>query len=835
MQKPIHIPKTHEQYTDPRERELYDYFVKTLGWGQLISARGVFEFLIEARRFAAGKVILDAGAGLKRFEPFFDNATYLTVEHPSGIAMKDMQHLHYDFIAELDKEMFTEEKSIDAIYCHSVLEHIEHPEIFFANALRMLTPGGRLFINVPFMYLEHETPYDFNRFTRYGLRSRLEQAGFNIISLLPSTNAFYGASTFVAHAIRHEEQVRSMQLNPFDLPNGGTAPVVPFLSDLVARLNLTFDEAIYDNTSPCGWLCIAEKPTAESDSRIEVPQEHAVIITHEDDIPPALNIISNLEEHYKVFVFDPYLVDKLAIHGISNIELVTIDRIVDYPTLYKVCHSTAFEFEKELEAAAQTIIPDVSILAWQHLNLFHIFLAVRWYSSLWPEVLGRLTGRKLHVFVCDNPAQYYDASFIPSLLLMQVLASTHIGFSAYSYGKKDDYTDLTPDFFGESPEPLACDIFAHLSTCFYDFRYFNDELAASGKTVIHMRSREWSVPINAVRTIGLGKRETLADRLPAEFLEKEAAFFNCVKDKLDTLLEPYIRTQSYRNRQAAHIANVYTSQLAAYYQLEEYFTRKKPSKILLSDHDAGFHGPIVSFSEKNGIPVLLLPHSRTSGNIEFDGSNMVSLVHPVQGESVTDRNGKRILTHTLAYPESFYPTTVFPAPVKKVGLLLNTLSQNGVMFTRYGSFIAGIKKITQWCKNNGIELSIRCRPHLPLLTVLSGATGMEVGELKQAISVSLVDYAKSCDVCLMYGAPTAGALDFLKHSIPVLNVLDDDLTLHESSTINAKVIPRSSVDAALTMLDTFVSDPANLFDFRNTQFINYINLYNNAYPLRHFL
>lgn len=69
MSQPLHIPKTKNQYTDPAELELYDYFVK-IGWNEQISDRHAFEFLIEARDFAKGKTILDAGAGDKRYERF---------------------------------------------------------------------------------------------------------------------------------------------------------------------------------------------------------------------------------------------------------------------------------------------------------------------------------------------------------------------------------------------------------------------------------------------------------------------------------------------------------------------------------------------------------------------------------------------------------------------------------------------------------------------------------------------------------------------------------------------------------------------------------------------
>lgn len=176
--------------------------------------------------------------------------------------MKKMQGFTYDFVAELDGDIFTSKESIDVIYCHSVLEHIARPEIFFGNTMEILRPGGRLYINSPFMYLEHETPYDFNRFTRYGLDSRLKEAGFHIIKLIPSTNAVYGATAFIMHAIQQEELARGFELKDITLPDGSQTPLKPLLNTMINALNHVFDDALYDNASPTGFLCVAEKPLA---------------------------------------------------------------------------------------------------------------------------------------------------------------------------------------------------------------------------------------------------------------------------------------------------------------------------------------------------------------------------------------------------------------------------------------------------------------------------------------------------------------------------------------------------------------------------------------------
>lgn len=40
-------------------------------------------------------------------------------------------------------------------------------------------------LTVPFVWPEHEQPYDYYRFSRYGIRMNFEKAGFRIMSLAP--------------------------------------------------------------------------------------------------------------------------------------------------------------------------------------------------------------------------------------------------------------------------------------------------------------------------------------------------------------------------------------------------------------------------------------------------------------------------------------------------------------------------------------------------------------------------------------------------------------------------------------------------------------------------
>ena len=71
-----------------------------------------------------------------------------------------------------------------AILCSQVLEHSFSPEQLLGECHRVLMPGGALLLTIPFLWPEHEQPWDSQRFTRFGLGQRLEAAGFRVERML---------------------------------------------------------------------------------------------------------------------------------------------------------------------------------------------------------------------------------------------------------------------------------------------------------------------------------------------------------------------------------------------------------------------------------------------------------------------------------------------------------------------------------------------------------------------------------------------------------------------------------------------------------------------------
>jgi SAM-dependent methyltransferase len=54
------------------------------------------------------------------------------------------------------------------------------PTEFLGEVHRVLRPGGKFLLTVPFAWDEHEQPHDFARYSSFGLRSVLERAGFAV-------------------------------------------------------------------------------------------------------------------------------------------------------------------------------------------------------------------------------------------------------------------------------------------------------------------------------------------------------------------------------------------------------------------------------------------------------------------------------------------------------------------------------------------------------------------------------------------------------------------------------------------------------------------------------
>lgn len=73
-----------------------------------------------------------------------------------------------------------EKNKLDVIFCQEVLEHVKNPEIALSEMYRVLKPGGKLFLQVPFIIGYHPCPNDYWRFSDEGLKYIVLKNNFKI-------------------------------------------------------------------------------------------------------------------------------------------------------------------------------------------------------------------------------------------------------------------------------------------------------------------------------------------------------------------------------------------------------------------------------------------------------------------------------------------------------------------------------------------------------------------------------------------------------------------------------------------------------------------------------
>lgn len=67
--------------------------------------------------------------------------------------------------------------SLDLVVCQETVEHVPDPFAAVREMARVLRPGCRIYLQVPFMIGYHPGPEDYWRFTRAGVRTLLDRAG----------------------------------------------------------------------------------------------------------------------------------------------------------------------------------------------------------------------------------------------------------------------------------------------------------------------------------------------------------------------------------------------------------------------------------------------------------------------------------------------------------------------------------------------------------------------------------------------------------------------------------------------------------------------------------
>lgn len=121
--------------------------------------------------------ILDIGCGQKPYQNLCHTTEYVGLEIDS---LENRKNKRADFYYD-GKAMPFEDGFFDSIISNQVFEHVFNPDEFLREVNRVAKIKGKLLLTVPFVWDEHEQPYDYARYSSFGLKHLLEKNGFEII------------------------------------------------------------------------------------------------------------------------------------------------------------------------------------------------------------------------------------------------------------------------------------------------------------------------------------------------------------------------------------------------------------------------------------------------------------------------------------------------------------------------------------------------------------------------------------------------------------------------------------------------------------------------------
>jgi SAM-dependent methyltransferase len=190
----------------------------------------------EALPVAQG-VLLDYGCGGQTYRKLFEPK----VKRYIGADVATAANIELDIELLPNQQVPIPDGSVDTVLANQTLEHVSDTDFYLRECYRVLRSGGILILTAPMQWRHHEVPYDFFRFTKYGLIEVLKRSGFEIRNIA-STGGVYSllGQIFLNHLAERGIQRKN-------------------LFRCINRLALWLDRKIPDPEDTINWMCIACK------------------------------------------------------------------------------------------------------------------------------------------------------------------------------------------------------------------------------------------------------------------------------------------------------------------------------------------------------------------------------------------------------------------------------------------------------------------------------------------------------------------------------------------------------------------------------------------------
>lgn len=145
----------------------------------------IVKFLNKSNSYidTSNNILLDVGAGASPYYELFHDlvSSYIAVDMEAALPKNEKRAItHKIGTAEC---LPIDSDSIDIVMSNQVLEHVLDEKLAIQESFRVLKEGGFFIGSVPHISPIHLEPYDFRRFTFFGLKKILEDNGFKVLKI----------------------------------------------------------------------------------------------------------------------------------------------------------------------------------------------------------------------------------------------------------------------------------------------------------------------------------------------------------------------------------------------------------------------------------------------------------------------------------------------------------------------------------------------------------------------------------------------------------------------------------------------------------------------------
>jgi SAM-dependent methyltransferase len=176
---------------------------------------------------------LDVGAGKTPYKKFFKFDKYTTLDN--------RKYPGIDIAADITKPLPLKKDSFDSVVCIQVLEHVNKPQNVVDGIHKVLKKGGACLLTTHMAVPLHGEPYDYYRFTKYGLKDIFKK--FSKVEVIPNGGAALSIMQFIVWGVAEK------------LPKPLATPVVYILN----KIGETLDKLFYSEVLTINYAVYAIK------------------------------------------------------------------------------------------------------------------------------------------------------------------------------------------------------------------------------------------------------------------------------------------------------------------------------------------------------------------------------------------------------------------------------------------------------------------------------------------------------------------------------------------------------------------------------------------------